>query len=284
LNGYGPSPLSVKFTGKERDGETGLDYFGGRVNSPSGDQQDQTAFQDASNASNLPPGLRSGDFISRYFSSAQGRFTSPDFPLLDQSVEFPQSWNLFSYVRNNPLTFFDLNGGKCRKTQDGFEGDCASPGDEKVTEGDKSQVQNVNAQQGSLLGLFMASGVPRYVPNDKPLEDNARKVITVAYLRTQHDLGCVGLGGAITGGSVAASSPIIPKPFSAGGTSATSPASRVLGGFNIGKSIPTPVDTPGTSTFAWRASANLGRIAGRYLPYVGTVVGAAATYACLGSN
>ena len=61
-------------------------------------------------------------------------------------------------------------------------------------------------------------------------------------------------------------------------------AKLVFGGFNIGKSIPTPVGTPGTSTFAWRASANLGRIAGRYLPYVGTVVGAAATYSCLGSN
>jgi RHS repeat-associated protein len=39
----------VKFTGKERDAETGLDYFG-----------------------------------ARYFSGAQGRFTSPDLPLIDQ--------------------------------------------------------------------------------------------------------------------------------------------------------------------------------------------------------
>jgi RHS repeat-associated protein len=273
--------VTQKFTGKERDAETGLDFFGGKLTDPNGDTQGQMPSQENSGSSSLPPGLRFGDFISRYYSSAQGRFTSPDFPLLDQSVESPQSWNLFSYVMNNPLTFFDPNGGKCKKTKDGFEGDCASPGDEKVTEGDKPQVANVNGQQGSLFGLFMASGVPRYVPNDKPLPENARKVITVAYLRTQHDLGCVGLGGAITGGSVAASSPIIPKPFSAGGVSSTSPASKVLGGINIGKSIPTPVGMPGTSSFAWRASANLGRIAGRYLPYVGTVVGAAATYACL---
>lgn len=273
--------VTEKFTGKERDAETGLDFFGGKLTDPNGDTQGQMPSQENSGSSNLPPGLRFGDFISRYYSSAQERFTSPDFPLLDQSVESPQSWNLFSYVMNNPLTFFDPNGGKCKKTKDGFEGDCVSPGDEKVTEGDKAQVANVNGQQGSLFRLFMASGVPRYVPNDKPLPENARKVITVAYLRTQHDLGCVGLGGAITGGSVAASSPIIPKPFSAGGVSSTSPASKVLGGINIGKSIPTPVGMPGTSSFAWRASANLGRIAGRYLPYVGTVVGAAATYACL---
>lgn len=58
------------FTGKERDGETGLDYFG-----------------------------------ARYLSSAQGRFTSPDLPLYDQSPFDPQSWNLYSYGRNNPLEY-----------------------------------------------------------------------------------------------------------------------------------------------------------------------------------
>ena len=66
------------FTGKERDAETGLDYFG-----------------------------------ARYFSGAMGRFTSPDAPLLDQNPEDPQSWNLYSYVRNNPLIFTDPTGNDC---------------------------------------------------------------------------------------------------------------------------------------------------------------------------
>jgi RHS repeat-associated protein len=271
-------------TGKERDAETGLDYFGGRVSDRSDDQTPNQSLLARGTSTNLPSGLNPGDFISRYYSSAQGRFTSPDRPLLDQYSDDPQSWNLFSYVRNNPLTFFDLNGGECKKTKDGFEGDCVSPGDEKVTQGDKPQVENVNGQQGSLLDLFMASGVPRYVPDDKPLSDNVRKVLTVAYLRTQHDLGCVGLGGAITGGAGAASAPIIPKPFSQGGASSTSVASTVLGGGKLGTRVATPLGMPGTSSFAWRQSANVGRIAGRYLPYVGTVAGAAATYACLGSN
>ena len=64
-----------KFTGKERDAETGLDYFG-----------------------------------ARYFGGAQGRFTSPDRPQVDQHAEDPQSWNLYSYVRNNPLRFVDPTG------------------------------------------------------------------------------------------------------------------------------------------------------------------------------
>jgi|WetSurMetagenome_2_1015567.scaffolds.fasta_scaffold195634_2 RHS repeat-associated protein len=64
---FGHSP------GKERDQETGLDYFG-----------------------------------ARYYSGAQGRFMSVDpgpFTIAD-----PQSWNRFSYVQNNPLKFVDPTG------------------------------------------------------------------------------------------------------------------------------------------------------------------------------
>ncbi|MFN8009046.1 MAG: RHS repeat-associated core domain-containing protein [Terriglobia bacterium] len=64
-----------KFTGKERDAESGLDYFG-----------------------------------ARYFSSPQGRFTSPD-PLLNSGrPDDPQSWNRYAYVNNNPLRYRDPLG------------------------------------------------------------------------------------------------------------------------------------------------------------------------------
>jgi RHS repeat-associated protein len=71
----GYDAVNQKFTAKERDAETGLDYFG-----------------------------------ARYMSSAQGRFTSPDGPLLDQSSNEPQSWNIYAYGRNNPLRFTDPTG------------------------------------------------------------------------------------------------------------------------------------------------------------------------------
>ena len=109
-------------TGKERDAETGLDLFSGPE---------------------VDPITKNESVMLRYYSGAQGRFTSPDKPFLDQDPGDPQSWNLFGFVRNNPLSFFDLSGGKCKKTKDGFEGDCASPGDEKVTEGDKAQQADV---------------------------------------------------------------------------------------------------------------------------------------------
>ena len=66
---------SGQFTGQVRDEGTGLDYFG-----------------------------------ARYMSAAQGRFTSPDAPFADQKPEDPQSWNLYSYVRNNPLRYTDPTG------------------------------------------------------------------------------------------------------------------------------------------------------------------------------
>ena len=57
-------------------------------------------------------------FGARYYSGAQGRFTSPDEPLEDQDRSDPQSWNLYSYVRNNPLRFVDPNGEDCVTTSD----------------------------------------------------------------------------------------------------------------------------------------------------------------------
>ena len=77
--GYaGDAEPRVKFTGQVRDVETGLDYFG-----------------------------------ARYMSAAQGRFTSPDAPFADQHASDPQSWNLYSYVRNNPLGNVDPTGRDC---------------------------------------------------------------------------------------------------------------------------------------------------------------------------
>jgi RHS repeat-associated protein len=64
-------------TQKERDNETGLDYFG-----------------------------------ARYYSPTQGRFTSVD-PENYQAMgdlSAPQSWNAYTYVNNNPLVRVDPDG------------------------------------------------------------------------------------------------------------------------------------------------------------------------------
>ena len=65
-----------KFTGKERDAETGLDYFG-----------------------------------ARYYGSKIGRFTTTD-PVYDwkENLVDPQRWNRYAYGRNNPLRYVDPDG------------------------------------------------------------------------------------------------------------------------------------------------------------------------------
>jgi RHS repeat-associated protein len=68
--------LPRKFTAKERDAETGFDYFG-----------------------------------ARYYGSKIGRFSTVD-PVLDQSEAMlnPQLWNRYAYGRNNPLRYVDPDG------------------------------------------------------------------------------------------------------------------------------------------------------------------------------
>ncbi|HZI57376.1 MAG TPA: RHS repeat-associated core domain-containing protein, partial [Verrucomicrobiae bacterium] len=69
-----------KFTGKKRDTETGLDYFG-----------------------------------ARYYSNGLGRFITSDWAAKATAVPYaeysdPQSLNLYTYVRNVPTTRFDADG------------------------------------------------------------------------------------------------------------------------------------------------------------------------------
>src|SRR5262249_57191353 len=72
---YGADSVRQKFTEKERDVETGLDYFG-----------------------------------ERYYSSIQGRFTSVDPLGASATVANPQSFNRYVYVWNNPLRYVDPDG------------------------------------------------------------------------------------------------------------------------------------------------------------------------------
>jgi RHS repeat-associated protein len=69
-------PVKYEFTGKERDNDTKLDYFG-----------------------------------ARYYASALGRFMSPDpISLHSERLSNPQRLNLYVYCRNNPLRFIDPAG------------------------------------------------------------------------------------------------------------------------------------------------------------------------------
>jgi RHS repeat-associated protein len=106
------------------------------------------------------------NFGARYYSSNLGRFMSPDEPNVDQDPTDPQSWNLYTYVRNNPLNNTDPNGQPCIRNGDGnYVGDCQSTGDEKVTQGDQPQTVHVSGQPGFSFwdGLYFAARVARAI-------------------------------------------------------------------------------------------------------------------------
>jgi RHS repeat-associated protein len=71
-----PGEQPVRFTGKDRDTETGLDYFG-----------------------------------ARYYASKRARFTTVD-PVMNvpRSQTDPQAWNRYAYARNSPLVRVDRDG------------------------------------------------------------------------------------------------------------------------------------------------------------------------------
>jgi RHS repeat-associated protein len=99
------------FTGKERDTESGLDYFG-----------------------------------ARYYSSTMGRWMSPDWnakiePVPYSKLDNPQSLNLYSYVWNNPTS---------RNDPDGHEVDLSGTAKDKAEE-QKRILSNVKSSERGLF-------------------------------------------------------------------------------------------------------------------------------------
>jgi len=126
LAGSDQMNVRQRFTGKERDAETGLDFFG-----------------------------------ARYFSGAQGRFTTPDEVFADQHPADPQSWNLYAYVRNNPLRFID-DDGRIKRDADGNPIFTAEGKTGSVTHpsGERSTVQPgyLTADDGTHISAFQNVG------------------------------------------------------------------------------------------------------------------------------
>jgi RHS repeat-associated protein len=93
--GSGTDATEQHFTGKERDTESGNDYFG-----------------------------------ARYYASSMGRFMSPDWSEKPEAVPYadlenPQTLNLYSYMGNNPLSGADPDGhcDWCQKLKNWLSGD-----------------------------------------------------------------------------------------------------------------------------------------------------------------
>jgi RHS repeat-associated protein len=114
-----PDTIDSKFTGKLRDNESGLDFFG-----------------------------------ARYFSAAQGRFTSPDWSEKPQPVPYadlkdPQTLNLYVYVRNNPLSRRDADGHCDSSAKATANTKCQDVSDLKVNDAMKNKLKQSEGLPGT---------------------------------------------------------------------------------------------------------------------------------------
>jgi len=196
LVGTGQDATQHHFTGKERDTESGLDYFG-----------------------------------ARYFGSSMGRFMSPDS--MGGRPEDPQSWNLYSYVLNNPVTNTDPDGhdvqvcdnnGKCNTiSNDAYKAAQQANNQGGLNAPTLDQVGNSKDANGNFtsLGITNSSGqqvgTAKYVPGDNPGIDPyvgnnmaglrtlgaADKVVTAAAVTTGVVYAGIGAAATVPGAAAA---------------------------------------------------------------------------------
>src|SRR5262249_9412625 len=211
-NGYSLSQSQQprqQFTGKERDSETGLDYFD-----------------------------------ARYYGSLYGRFTSPDEftggpdelydfadaasdnPTFYADLTDPQSLNKYQYCYNNPLTTVDPDGHK------GF----------------RERLRDAVAA-GAGYGNGIVKGVVNSASYGALDEGRGPKPSGSVINRIGQAVGSVGtavVGGGFIGGGLSISSTgagaIVGLPAAAYGGSLV-----IGGGVNLGKVITTPVKSPSVS-------------------------------------
>jgi RHS repeat-associated protein len=117
-----------KFTGKERDTESGLD-----------------------------------NFEARYTGSSLGRFMSPD-PLAGHTVD-PQTLNRYAYVRNNPLNLTDPTGLdfylSCQKASDTCQKDAAG----NLVQGTTTTTTDANGNTTSTFNATVVTSASLQDPN-----------------------------------------------------------------------------------------------------------------------
>jgi RHS repeat-associated protein len=122
-----------KFTGKERDTETDLDYFG-----------------------------------ARYYAHSFMRFMTPDWAELPIPIPYahpgiPQTLNLYSYVANNPITSIDPDGHD-PQTQNQCDAECQKKRDEENRQNAESLMQ----QAVNHFNNFMAGATTAWISNNLP--------------------------------------------------------------------------------------------------------------------
>jgi RHS repeat-associated protein len=141
-----------KFTSQERDSETLLDYMG-----------------------------------ARYYSSQQGRFSGADS--FAGSAGDPQTWNLYSYVQNKPLTLTDPTGHYSLDPEHGRDIPWSVAGEQQQAIGTKGNLP-ITGTQGKVTPApsqptvdpskdpLIVNGLANIRANGKPLSQGEKPVLT----------------------------------------------------------------------------------------------------------
>ena len=142
-----------KFTGKERDSESGLDYFG-----------------------------------ARFYSAALGRFMSPDWSQAPTPVPYadlsdPQSLNLYSYVRNSPVARIDADGHFRTSAGTAAGGECADGTDSCTPTQSCSGNVTSNCINSSTTTITITGAGNN---NDEAVVDGTRKTVWTDSKGNQH--------------------------------------------------------------------------------------------------
>ena len=164
LNCSGSDVNHLYFTGKERDTESGNDYF-----------------------------------LARYYSSNMGgRFLTPDWSKNPQGVPYanysnPQSLNLYAYVADNPQSLADLDGHQCT---DITNGPCklaqAAKKNSDAAQQQGAVANKAPAAERIALGVEAAANVVVGVP--KPVEGAGSLVVGTLGSETGVGLGVAAAG------------------------------------------------------------------------------------------
>jgi len=140
----------LHYTGKERDAESGLDYFG-----------------------------------ARYYASTMGRFLSPDWNDAPDEIPYanlddPQTLNLYSYVGNNPLGRFDPTG------HDGDGVDCCTM--EEIDSVVEPLVNSAEGalEKGGSLAWSTAGGIAFFLFNPQQMGNDPAERRLVMNMMAQH--------------------------------------------------------------------------------------------------
>ena len=135
-----------RFTGKERDTESGNDYFG-----------------------------------ARYYASSMGRFTSPDWSATADTIPYaeldnPQSFNLYGYVVNNPLGWVDTDGHDVSDSEwmnlssDTFNSQMQSLFQNSLHEetNNQEETSGYDSSDSGSVGYFIRPGIRKKKPRPPP--------------------------------------------------------------------------------------------------------------------